>query len=127
MQNLEEVRRYMTDKPGVVEDYPFDDVTLVPKVGGKMFALIAVDKTPLRVTLKCAPDEAQALRAEFAAVEPGYYMNKAHWNTVTIDGTIPDERVREMIDASYSLVVAGLKKSEREALAQEGGGTPPLQ
>ena len=119
MMEYEDIRRYFAGKPGVTEDYPFDMVTLVPKVGGKMFALIAPDKSPLRVTLKCAPDEAEALRAEFAAVQPGYYMNKAHWNTVTIDGTIPDDRIREMIDASYSLVVAKLKKSDREALARE--------
>lgn len=116
--DFEDIRHYMADKPGATEDYPFDDVTLVPKVGGKMFALIALDKLPLRITLKCAPDEAEALRAEFPAVQPGYHMNKAHWNTLILDNTIPDDRVREMMDDSYALVVRTLKKADREALAR---------
>jgi predicted DNA-binding protein (MmcQ/YjbR family) len=116
MRNFEDVRRYLADKPGATEEYPFDAITLVLKVGGKMFALIATDKVPLRVNLKCDPNEAEALRAEFPAIQPGYHMNKTHWNTVTLDGTIPQGRVREMMDDSYALVVQTLKKTDREAL-----------
>lgn len=117
MQDLDDLRRSLLGKPGATEDYPFDPVTLVARAGGKIFALIATDKVPLRVNLKCAPDEAEALRAEFPAVQPGYHMNKAHWNTVTLDGTVPRDRVQEMIDDSYFLVVRSLKKADREALA----------
>lgn len=117
MQDIDDVRRSLLGKPGVTEDYPFDAVTLVLRVGGKIFALIATDKSPLHVNLKCDPDEAEALRAEFPTVLPGYHMNKRHWNTVILDGTIPADRLREMMEDSYSLVVAKLKKSDREALA----------
>jgi predicted DNA-binding protein (MmcQ/YjbR family) len=118
MQGIDDIRRYLLGKPGAREEYPFDAVILAMKVGSRIFALIATDKSPLRVNLKCAPDEAEALRAEFPAVLPGYHMNKQHWNTVILDGTIPDARIREMIDDSYSLVVAKLKKSEQEALTR---------
>lgn len=116
MKDLDSIRHYLGGKPGTVEEYPFDAVTLALKVGGKMFALVATDEDPPRVTLKCDPDEAEALRAEFPAVRPGYHMNKAHWNTLTLNGTIPDERVLEMMDDSYALVVRTLKKADREAL-----------
>ena len=119
MQDIDDLRRYLIGKPKATEDYPFDAVTLVTRIGGKIFALIATDKNPLRVNLKCTPDEAEALRDEFPAVLPGYHMNKRHWNTLVLDGTIPEDRLREMIDDSYSLVVARLTKSEREALARK--------
>ncbi|MFP4321672.1 MAG: MmcQ/YjbR family DNA-binding protein [Anaerolineales bacterium] len=105
---------------GATETYPFDDTALVFKVMGKMFALIPTavpaDEPP-KITLKCDPTLAQALRATYEAVQPGYYMNKEHWNTVTCDETIPAEEVLAWIDDSYALVVKGLRKADREALA----------
>lgn len=118
MQTIDDLRRYLVCKAGVTEDYPFGPSTLALRVGGKIFALTTVDKSPLRLNLKCDPDEADALRAEFRAVLPGYHMNKQHWNTVILDDTIPDDRIREMVDESYCLVVAGLKKADRVALLQ---------
>lgn len=103
-------------KKGAIEDRPFGPETAVFKIMGKMFGLIG-DGEPLAVNLKCDPDEAIFLRQMYTAVQPGYHMNKRHWNTVTIDGTIPDEEIRQMVDASYNLVVKSLKKADQEALA----------
>jgi predicted DNA-binding protein (MmcQ/YjbR family) len=103
-------------KPGVTEETPFDEVTLVFKVMGKMFALTALDATDFSVNLKCDPEKAEALREQYPAVQPGYHMNKRHWNTVAIDGTIPVKVIKQMIDESYALVVAGLPKKIREQL-----------
>ena len=83
---------------------------------GKMFALIAWEETPLRITLKCEPEHAVLLRKTYEAVKPGYYMSKRYWNTITLDGTIPDDEILEMVDDSYALVVKGLKKSLRQEL-----------
>ena len=110
------VRDHLGGKAGAAEDYPFDAQTLVFKVSGKMYALIALDEDPSRITLKCDPEEAEAVRAAFPAVRPGHYMHRAHWNTVTLDGTVPADVLREMMDGSYDLVVRTLRKSEREAL-----------
>ena len=114
---LDVLREYCCSKPSVVETYPFDEDTLVFKVMGKMFALTNVRAEELSVNLKCDPDWAMILRDHYAAVTPGYHMNKRHWNTVVIDGSIPDDEFWEMIDHSYRLVVKGLKKSDREKLA----------
>jgi len=81
-----------------------------------MFALVAWQETPMRITLKCDPDDALALRAQHESVQPGYYMSKKHWNTITLDGSLPDEDILRMIDDSYALVVKGLKKSVRQEL-----------
>lgn len=118
--NLDQLRAYLKAKPGAVEDFPFDFVTLVAKVGGKMFALVGVDETPLRLNLKCDPFKAEALRACYPAVLPGYHMNKRHWNTVVLDGTIADSDVRAMIDESYALVVRGLPKTKRPGHGSTG-------
>ncbi len=115
---LELLRKYLQSNKGTVEDTPFGPEALVFKVKGKMFALVAWEETPLRVTLKCDPDDALALRAQYQAVQPGYYMNKKHWNTLTLDGSISDEQILEMIDGSYELVVDGLKKADRQELEQ---------
>lgn len=114
-----ELRAYCAGQNGAVEDYPFDETTLVFKVMGKMFALIPLDiphDYPPTITLKCDPKLAEILRVTYDAVRPGYHMNKKHWNTVTVDGSIPDDEVREMIDNSYKLVVKSLKKADREKL-----------
>ncbi len=89
---------------------------MVFKVGGKMFALLAFRETPLRITLKCDPDEAEALREMYAAVSGGYYMNKRHWNTIKINGEIPDEEIFAMTDASYALVRQSLPKAQRDSI-----------
>ena len=94
---------------------------MVYKVAGKMFALLAWQEEPLRITLKADHADAVAQREQYAAVQPGYYMNKRHWNTIRLDGTIPDETLLAMIDDSYRLVVKGLTRAERERLAAEGG------
>lgn len=111
--NFDTLRDYLLNKPGAFEDFPFDAVTLVIKVGGKMFALADITEEPLRVNLKCDPIKAEFLREHYAAVLPGYHMNKRHWNTVVLDGSIPDPLILAMIDDSYALVVQGLPKSKR--------------
>lgn len=123
MLTLNQIRTYCRQKPGVTEEFPFDEVTLVLKVAGKMFALAGLDDQPVSLNLKCDPDWAQVLRDHYAAVRPGYHMNKRHWNTVTLDGSIPDEQVWEMINHSYRLVVQGLSRVARDRLA--AADTPP--
>lgn len=115
--NLESLRTYCLARPGTSEDFPFDESTLAFRVCGKIFLLADVESVPLHVNLKCDPERAVELRERYEAVEPGYHMNKRHWNTVTLDSTIPDREIRGMLDHSYELVVAGLKKSERESLS----------
>jgi len=115
---LDSLRAYLSSKKGVTEETPFGPDALVFKVMGKMFALLAWQADPLRITLKCDPDDALALRQQYPAVQSGYYMNKRRWNTVTLDGSIPEAELLEMIDDSYALVVRGLKKALREQLAE---------
>ena len=103
----------MRQPPGAVEDYPFGDDAAVFKVGGKMFALVMLAGEPGSVNLKCDPDWALELRAVHAAVGPGYHMNKRHWNTVELDGTVQEADLREMVDHSYELVVSRLPRAER--------------
>lgn len=118
---LTELRAICSAKPDVSEDYPFGPDTLVFKVMGKLFALCGVDDNPLSVNLKCEPELAELLRQKYDAVIPGYHMNKRHWNTVILDGSISEQEVLELIDLSYALVVKGLKKAERERLARGEG------
>ncbi len=103
-------------KPGAVEDYPFGDEVAVFKVAGKMFALVPLGEAPGSVSLKCDPGFAASLRDRYAGVTPGYHLSKRHWNTVTLDGSVPDEEVLELIDHSYDLVVARLTKAQRNQL-----------
>jgi predicted DNA-binding protein (MmcQ/YjbR family) len=103
--------------PGAAEDYPFGDGVAVFKVGGRMFALVALEGDPGRVNLKCEPGLALEWRAQYAAVRPGYHQDKRHWNTVDLDGSVHDDELREMIDHSYRLVVAGLPRAERLRLS----------
>jgi predicted DNA-binding protein (MmcQ/YjbR family) len=107
----------LLSRKGAVEDYPFGPQAAVFKVAGKMFALVALDEAPLRLTLKCDPVEADFLRNMFAAIRPGYHMNKQHWNTITLDGSVPQELLLKMINSSHALVVKGLRNAEREQLA----------
>jgi len=101
------------------ETFPFGPETSVFKVGGKMFALSQLDAESLRVSLKCEPQLAEALRAAHAAVIPGYHLNKRHWNTVILDGSLPDAAIRDMVEDSYDLVVGGLPQARRRALGRE--------
>ena len=117
---LETLRAYLLSRPGAVEDHPFGTQPLVVKVGGKIFALVSEDTTPLDISLKCEPAHAQFLRDSFPAVRPGYHLNKEHWNTVTLDGSIADDGIRAMIDESYRLVVGSLTKAAQRRLAGEG-------
>lgn len=115
-----QLRAHCLSLAGAEETFPFDHENSVFKVGGKMFALSPLGREPLRISLKCEPGLAEALREEHAAVIPGYHLNKRHWNTVILDGSLADEAVREMIEDSYDLVVSRLPKAERVALAWEG-------
>ena len=103
-------------KPGAAEDYPFGDEVAVFKVAGKMFALVPLGESPGSVSLKCDPDLATSLRGRYAAITPGYHLSKRHWNTVTLDGSVPGEEVLELIDHSYDLVVARLTRAQRDQL-----------
>jgi predicted DNA-binding protein (MmcQ/YjbR family) len=114
--DFETLRAYLLQKPGATEDTPFGPDTLVIKAADKMFALIAFQEQPLRVSLKCDPTHAELLRSTYAAVQPGYYLNKRHWNTITLDGSIPEDVFLMMIDESYQLVVKGLSKAARQQL-----------
>ncbi|HDO06220.1 MAG TPA: MmcQ/YjbR family DNA-binding protein [Bacteroidetes bacterium] len=113
--NIEKIREYCLGKPAVTESFPFDEVTLVFKVAGKMFALVNLDGN-LSINLKCDPEKALELREHYPAVLPGYHMNKRLWNTILPDGTLDNDLVKSWIDDSYDLVVAKLPKKEREKL-----------
>jgi predicted DNA-binding protein (MmcQ/YjbR family) len=99
--------------PGAQEEFPFGDEVSVCKVGGKMFALCGLDAQPLRLSVKCDPELAVQLRAAHPAIAPGYHLNKRHWNTITLDGSLPDQMVADLLDDSYDLVVASLPKARR--------------
>ncbi len=109
----DELRTYCLELNGAVEDFPFSPEVSVFKVGGKIFAICPLDESPLRVSLKCEPELAVQLREAHQSVTPGYHLNKRHWNTVTLDGSLPERMVRDMIEDSYDLVVAGLPRRER--------------
>jgi predicted DNA-binding protein (MmcQ/YjbR family) len=102
--NIETIREYCLTKPGSEETLPFGPDTLVYKVGGKAFLLMGMNSDPLQFNVKCDPDKAIELREEHAAVLPGYHMNKKHWNTILVDGSISSRQLKEWIDWSYDLV-----------------------
>jgi predicted DNA-binding protein (MmcQ/YjbR family) len=102
--NVESLREYCISKKSVTESFPFDDETLVFKVSGKIFALVSLEGD-LSINLKCDPVLALELRERYSAVTPGYHMNKKHWNTVVLDGSIADKEILSWIDHSYELVV----------------------
>jgi predicted DNA-binding protein (MmcQ/YjbR family) len=115
-----ELRRTCLSHAGAVEEFPFGPNTSVFKVRGKMFALSALDSRPLSVSLKCEPELAEQLRAAHSCIAPGYHLNKRHWNTVTLDGSLPARMVRDLIEDSYDLVVAGLPRRVRAELGWDG-------
>ena len=122
MMNLETYYEYKKKKKGVTEHFPFDEDTLVFKVGGKMFALSSLlqwEKGAPSVNLKCDPERAQELRAEYDAIQPGFHMSKIHWNTIAVNQDVPDALLKELIDHSYDLVFKSLtKKIQMEIIDQ---------
>jgi predicted DNA-binding protein (MmcQ/YjbR family) len=115
------LRRCCLGFPGAVEDFPFGPEHPVFKVAGKLFAISALEREPLQVSLKCEPDLAVRLRATYPAIAPGYHLNKRHWNTVTLDGSLPDAMVRDLIEDSYDLVVSGLPRRVQAVLGWAPG------
>ena len=111
-----DLRDWCLSLPGAEETFPFGPNTSVFKVGGRMFALSELGADSLRVSLKCEPELAEALRSAHPSVLPGYHLNKRHWNTVVIDGSLPKHPVRDMIEDSYDLVVNKLPSAHRRAL-----------
>lgn len=115
--NVEEFHEYCLSKPGVTEHFPFDESTLVFKVMDKMFALTGLNAERFTVNLKCDPEKAIELRAEYDAIQPGWHMNKQHWNTVNFgSGQLNRKLLKELIDHSYDLVVDSLTKKKKEEL-----------
>jgi predicted DNA-binding protein (MmcQ/YjbR family) len=112
--------QYLENKPGTRRDMPFGADALVFKVLDKMFALVAWQADPLRISLKADPVDAVILRKLYDAVNPGYHLNKKHWITVTLDGSVPDDELRLMMDDSYELVVAGMTRTEKAKLKEMG-------
>jgi predicted DNA-binding protein (MmcQ/YjbR family) len=112
----EELKAVCLSFAGAREEFPFDEANSVFKVAGKIFALSRLNGVPLRISLKCDPSLAIQLRTSYASITGGYHLNKRHWNTVVLDGSVPDQLLRDMIEDSYDLVVAGLPLAQRERL-----------
>jgi predicted DNA-binding protein (MmcQ/YjbR family) len=119
-----DLRKYCLSFPGAQETFPFNPETSVFKVGGKMFALSRLADRPLRISVKCEPLLAQELRGAYPEVLPGYHLNKKHWNTVIVNGSLPKRMIRDMIEDSYDLVVSRLPEIERRALGWQPGEPP---
>ncbi|HSZ71957.1 MAG TPA: MmcQ/YjbR family DNA-binding protein [Cytophagaceae bacterium] len=115
--NIESFRTYCLSLKGVEEGMPFGDETLVFKVMEKLFALTNID-TFTSVNLKCDPEKAIELREQYPAIIPGYHMNKKHWNTLVMDGSLSDPMIKELTKDSYDLVVASLTKKSRQELEE---------
>ena len=118
MLEREDLRVHCLSQPGAFEDFPFGPDAAVYKVAGKMLALIPVGAAPPSISLKCDPVRAVMLRDTFAAITPGYHMNKKHWNTLVSDGSVPDDDLYELIEHSYALVVSSLTRKQRELLGR---------
>jgi predicted DNA-binding protein (MmcQ/YjbR family) len=112
---LEHIREHCLKKKFVTEEFPFGETTFVYKVMGKMFLLTNLDP-PLSINIKCEPEQAIELRERYESVQPGYHMNKKHWNTVDVDGSVPEKLIFKWIDDSYDLVVQSLPKVKREKI-----------
>lgn len=115
--NIETIRNYCLSKKGATEEFPFDEFTMVYKVGNKMFALTSLTGE-LSINLKCDPEKAIDLRERYPAVQPGYHMSKQHWNTVYINGSVPSSLIYSWIDHSYDLVFQKLPSKERNRILQ---------
>ncbi len=114
--DIEQLQEYCLLKPGVEETLPFGPDTLVYKVLGKVFLLTSLDSEDFRFNVKCDPDLAEELREQYSCVLPGYHMNKKHWNTIVVNGTVNTKQLKQWIDHSYELVVDSLPKKLREQL-----------
>ena len=114
--NAAEFRDYCLSLPGTDEEFPFGPETSAFKVAGKIFALSRLAEHPLRVSVKCDPALAEELRKAHPAVIPGYHLNKRHWNTVIIDGSLSDAIISDMVEDSYDLIVSKLPQAQRQAL-----------
>lgn len=113
--NVEDFRDYCLSKKGVTESFPFDNSTIVFKIGGKLFALAGIEFFA-SVNLKCDPERSIELRETFNGIKPGFHMNKKHWNTVTVDSDVPNQLLLELIDHSFELVYKSLTKKIRDGL-----------
>jgi len=111
--HVEEIRDYCLSKQNVDESFPFDNETLVFKVHGKIFLLLSLNQSPPRFNVKCNPDQAIELRNYYSCVQPGYHMNKKHWNTIFCDGSVSQKILISWIDHSYQLVLASIPKKRR--------------
>ncbi len=111
--NIETLQHYCLSKPGAEETLPFGPDTLVYKVNNKVFLLTGLDSEDLRFNVKCEPDKAVELREEFSCVLPGFHMNKRHWNTIVVDGSVSTQQLQEWIDHSYDLVANGSPKKKK--------------
>jgi predicted DNA-binding protein (MmcQ/YjbR family) len=116
-----DLRKWCLRQPGAIEDFPFGPEHSVFKVAGKIFALSTLDRTPLAVSVKCEPELAVDLRRTYPAIRPGYHLNKRHWNTITLDGSLDDQLVRDLVQDSYDLIVSALPKRVREQLLTRAG------
>jgi predicted DNA-binding protein (MmcQ/YjbR family) len=115
--NIEQVRDYCISKPFTQESFPFDDVTLVFKVAGKMFALLPLDEIDNpSINLKGSPEDNIQYREKFTGIEPGFHMNKKHWNTVRLESDVDRNLIKKMINRSYDLVVKSLSKKLKDQL-----------
>ena len=115
IMNIEEVRSYCIKKRCVTESFPFDETTLVFKVCNKMFALLSLEEN-FSLNIKCEPNNALKLREEFSEITPGYHMNKQHWNTIDLKGSLKNDLIKQLIDDSYNLIVDGLPKKIKKDL-----------
>jgi predicted DNA-binding protein (MmcQ/YjbR family) len=114
--DIEQLREYCLLKKDVSEGFPFGDETLVFKVRGKIFLIASLNRSQLQFNVKCDPEKAIELREQFDAIQPGYHMNKKLWNTIIIDGSIPQKLIKQIIDDSYFLIVKSLPKKQQSAL-----------
>ncbi len=117
--DLGALRAYCLSRPGATPGYPFGPGALVIKVSGRMFAIVDEEGEPIRVSLKCEPEIALLLRSRYKSVGPGYHLSKRHWNTITLDGEVPTDMIKGLVDDSYDLVVDGLTRRDREAIRNE--------
>jgi len=112
--DIESLREYCLKKPAVEETFPFGPETLVYKVGGKIFLITSLDSESFRFSVKCDPEKVIELRERYECVQPGYHLNKKHWNTILVDGTVSNSILKEWIDDSYHLIVESLPAKARE-------------
>lgn len=117
--DMEKIREHCLAKANVTEDFPFDQDTLAFRVHGKIFLLTSLERNPSAVNLKCDPERALELREAYPSIVPGYHMNKKHWNTVVLDGTVPDKLLIELVDHSYNLIFQSLSKKIQKTLLGE--------